>query len=66
MIRGVNDPVYRNLQAQFVKVYPDYFKVMLKENEQMTHRDVFILHASEDKESIARPLAEALILAGLQ
>jgi len=64
MIRGVNDPVYRNLQAQFVKVYPGYFKVMLKENEQMTRRDVFISHASEDKESIARPLAEALILAG--
>ena len=64
MIRSVNDPVYRNLQAQFVKVYPDYFKVMLKENEQMTQRDVFISHASEDKESIARPLAEALILAG--
>jgi TIR domain len=28
--------------------------------------DVFISHASEDKEAIARPLAEALVNAGLK
>jgi hypothetical protein len=29
-------------------------------------RDLFICHASEDKESVARPLAEALAQAGLK
>jgi len=64
MVRGINDPVYRNLQAQFVKVYPAYFEIMREENEQMAQRDVFISHASEDKASIARPLTDALIVAG--
>jgi len=60
----MNDPVYKNLQKQFVRVFPDYIKVMLKENKQMAHRDVFISHAFEDKASIARPLTDALIRAG--
>jgi hypothetical protein len=58
------DPVYKNLQAQFVRVCPDYSNVMLEENKQMAQRDVFISHASEDKEVIVRPLAKALVIAG--
>ena len=56
MVRGIADPVYRNLQLRLVKVYPEYYSVMVAENAQMNHRDVFISHAHEDKESIARPL----------
>jgi hypothetical protein len=37
---------------------------MREENEQMAQRDVFMSHASEDKASIARPLTDALIIAG--
>jgi hypothetical protein len=64
MVRGVDDPVYRNLQTQFLCVCPAYFDVMREENEAMNHRDFFISHASEDKDAIARPLAHALIAAG--
>lgn len=64
MVRGAGDPVYRNLQRQFVKVCPQYLAVMKEENRQMDSRDVFISHASEDKDEIARPLAEALVAAG--
>ncbi len=64
MVKGVNDPVYRNLQTRFLRISPSYLAIMLKENEKMTRRDFFISHASEDKDSIARPLAEGLIAAG--
>lgn len=64
MVKGVEDPVYRNLQTQFVRVCPEYLEVMLKENEAMAQRDVFISHASENKDEIARPLTEALVAAG--
>ena len=64
MVKGMGDPVYRNLQAQLVSVCPDYLHVMLEENATMTRRDVFISHSSDDKDAIARPLAEALVAAG--
>jgi hypothetical protein len=64
MVRGINDPVYRNLQSQFVKVCPEYHSVMVAENTQMAYRNVFISHASEDKESIVRPLTKGLIDSG--
>ena len=65
MVKGISDPVYRNLQTQFVRVCPDYLRVMQAEVNSMSNRDVFISHASEDKEAIVRPLTEALIAAGI-
>lgn len=64
MVKGDNDPVYRNLQLQFVKVCPAYLDVMERENALLTSRSIFISHASEDKVAIAKPLADALIAAG--
>lgn len=64
MVRGIGDPVYRNLQSKFVRVCPEYQSVMVSENLQMNYRDVFISHASEDKESVARPLTEELVRSG--
>ncbi len=63
MVKGSLDPVYKNLQSQLVKVDKDYIEFMKKENEKMSKRDVFISHASEDKDFV-RPLAEELIRIG--
>lgn len=57
MISGVDDPVRQNLQRQFVNVCEEYKAVM--EDEGIMH-DFFICHASEDKDDLVRPLAEAL------
>jgi hypothetical protein len=65
MTKGVEDPVYRRLQGRLVEADPDYLSVMQKENDHMKRRDVFISHASEDKEGLARPLAEGLLAAGV-
>jgi hypothetical protein len=65
MVKGTADPVYRNLQSQFVKVFPDYLAIMQKENSVMLQRDVFISHSSKDKQDFAKPLADALISAGI-
>lgn len=57
MVRGVDDPVRQNLQRQLVVVWPKYQKIMDKENIM---RDFFISHASENKDSFVRSLANAL------
>ncbi|MBA3314684.1 MAG: TIR domain-containing protein [Planctomycetaceae bacterium] len=64
-VKGTTDPVYKNLQSQLVRLDPAYLQVMLRENAMLNRRDVFISHASEDKDVIARPLAEELIRLGL-
>jgi len=65
MIKGMTDPVYRLLQQRFVEVDPDYFTIMQKENTLMNYRDVFISHASEDKDAVAKELADQLIAEGV-
>lgn len=65
MIRGSDDDVRKNLQRQFVEVYPDYESVMEKENRELRMRDLFISHASEDKVDLVRPLVQALIKEGV-
>ncbi len=65
MVKGVTDPVYKKLQCQLVEVLPEYQVVIQKENAKMSSRDVFISHASEDKNDIAKPLTDALICAGV-
>lgn len=64
-VKGVQDPVYKNLQRQFVEVVSDYSCTMQKENSTMSNRDIFISHASEDKATIAKPLADQLISMGV-
>lgn len=65
MVKGSSDPVYRNLQRRLVEVDPEYLSVMQKENEKMLRRDAFISHASEDKEAVAKELADRLIGEGI-
>jgi hypothetical protein len=65
MVKGVSDPVYKNLQRQLAEVWPEYQDVMKEEISNMSARDVFISHASEDKNDFAKPLADALIAAGV-
>ena len=65
MIRGADDQVRRNLQRQLVNVWPEYLSVMEKENKELDMRDLFISHASEDKEDFVRPLVSALIREGV-
>jgi retron-type reverse transcriptase len=60
MVRGVDDPVRRNLQRQFLRVWPDYLAVIEKEAATLTTRDLFICHASHDKASFVREFASAL------
>jgi len=65
MVKGIEDGVYRNLQRRLVKADESYFSVMEKENNLMKKRDVFISHASEDKKTLVKELADKLIAAGI-
>lgn len=65
MIRGEDDSVRRNLQRQFVAVWPEYHSVMMKENSRLNTRDFFVSHASEDKPDFVRPFVQALVREGM-
>jgi hypothetical protein len=65
MVKGMGDPVYRNLQRRLIRACPEYLSVMQKENALMKKRDVFISHASEDKAAVAKELADSLIAEGI-
>lgn len=65
MVRGLDDPVRRNLQRQLVSVWPGYLGVMEKENKLMKKRDFFVCHASNDKPTFVAPFVEALIRKGM-
>lgn len=61
MIKGIGDPVVTNLRARLARVDPTYEDLLMKYNNRLQNRDFFISHASEDRDEVARPLAEALI-----
>lgn len=65
MIRGTDDSVRRSLQRQFVAEFPEYESVMEKENQELAMRDLFISHASEDKDGFVREFVQALIKEGV-
>jgi hypothetical protein len=65
MVKGMRDPVYRRLQQRLVRVDESYYAVMEEENSLMDKREVFISHASEEKDKLARPLTELLVKKGL-
>jgi len=65
MVRGVDDPVRKNLQRQFAQVYPEYQMTLEKENKELNIRDLFISHVTEDKNDFVRPLVQALISEGV-
>ncbi|MCG8441873.1 MAG: TIR domain-containing protein, partial [Caulobacterales bacterium] len=66
MVRGGEDPVFLNLAAKLIALDPKPSSFV----RQMVFRgddyDVFISHAREDKETIARPIFEACERRGLK
>ena len=65
VVKGVADPVYRNFQRRLVRADESYIEVMEQENAIVSKRDVFISHASEDKDALVRELASKLIAEGI-
>lgn len=61
-VKGTSSQVVHNLLLQFARLTadsPEQFESQYRELIEMRQRDVFVCHASEDKESIALPLVEA-------
>lgn len=63
-VRGAHDPIHVRLLRQCCELDPSQRSKTLKEIELIS-RDVFICHASEDKEAVVRPLQTALAAAGI-
>lgn len=66
MVRGSDDPVFLNLCAKALKVDPNPSRFIRQMVFGADDYDVFISHASEDKDTIARPIFEACTRAGLK
>jgi RNA-directed DNA polymerase len=66
MVRGADDPLFLKLCARVLDLDPNpstFLRKMVFGDERY---DVFISHASEDKDAIARPLHEALARQGVK
>lgn len=66
MVRGADDPVFLNLCAKVLKVDPNPSSFIRQMVFGADDYDVFISHASEDKEEIARPIFEACAKLGVK
>jgi RNA-directed DNA polymerase len=66
MVRGADDAMFLNLAAKVLKLDPNPSKFLRAMVFGADDYDVFISHASEDKEAIARPVFEACAKLGLK
>jgi len=66
MVRGADDAVFLNLCAKVLKVDPNPSRFIRQMVFGADDFDVFISHASEDKDEIARPIFEACAQLGLK
>ena len=66
MVRGGDDPVFLKLCAQVLELDPNPSKFLRQMVFGADDYEVFISHASEDKEEIARPIFEACQKLGLK
>ncbi len=66
MVRGADDKVFLKLCAQVLALDPNPSKFIRQMVYGADDYDVFISHASEDKEAIARPIFEACKRQGLK
>lgn len=66
MVRGADDPLFLKLCARVLDLDPNPSKFLKKMVFGDAAYDVFISHASEDKDAIARPLYEALAKRGVK
>jgi RNA-directed DNA polymerase len=66
MVRGRDDPVFLNLCAKLIKLDPNPSRFIRQMVFGADDYDVFISHASEDKDDVARPIFEACQRAGVK
>jgi RNA-directed DNA polymerase len=66
MVRGPEDPVFLNYAAKVLHLDPNPSRFLRQMVFGADDFDVFISHASEDKEQIARPIFEACQKLGLK
>lgn len=66
MIRGAEDPIFLKLCSRLTGLDPNPSKFIRQMVFGANDFDVFISHASEDKDLVARPIAEACARAGLK
>lgn len=66
MIRGQADPLFLKLCAQLLDLDPNPSRFLRQMVFGAADYDVFISHASEDKETIARPIYEACAKLGVK
>jgi RNA-directed DNA polymerase len=66
MVRGAEDPIFLNFAAKVLHLDPNPSRFLRQMVFGADDFDVFISHASEDKEAIARPIFEACGKLGLK
>jgi RNA-directed DNA polymerase len=66
MVRGHEDPVFLNLCAKVLKLDANPSRFIRQMVFGADDYDVFVSHASEDKEEVARPIFEACAKLGLK
>ncbi len=66
MVRGMDDPVFAKLCSQVLQLDPNPAKFIRQMVFGADDYEVFISHASEDKEQVARPVFEACRRAGIK
>ncbi len=66
MVRGSADPVFLNLCAKLLGLDPNPSKFIRKMVFGADDYDIFISHASEDREAVARPIHAACEALGLK
>lgn len=66
MVRGSDDPVFLKLCAKLIGLDPNPSKFVRQMIFGASDFEVFISHASEDKEGIARPIFQACERAGIK
>lgn len=66
MVRGVDDPIFLKHCARLINLDPNPSRFIREMAFGAADFEVFISHASEDKEAIARPIFEACRALGLK
>lgn len=66
MVRGADDAVFLNLAAKLIKLDPNPSRFIRQMAFGGDDFDVFISHASEDKDEVARPIFEACAKLGMK
>lgn len=62
LLKPIKQPSLKDISSLYLG---NYSENALEDNDSLKGYDVFISHASEDKDSVARPLANALVGLGL-